>query len=337
MEKNITNEIRRISNLNSFTLLLFYVITMVLVTVLNAIIVTVDSSGTVLPQGLDTLLAMVLQYLVAVPITLLVFYLIRNRGENKLSLKSCFCKPKMPAGWVVKWIVIAVGITYTANIVSTLFFSIIENSTGTKLNAIDINFGNSTCGIITTFIALPFFAPIFEELMFRGTIYRNGEPIGKWFAVIASGIAFGLFHANYPQLLYTAVLGIFAGFMVAKTRSILPAMIMHFIPNSIGAIQLFLLGGVDMEKVTTDNLQYISEHIINILCIGLIGMFIMCVIPLSVILLIVEVVKHKASLKMDKGVFGISTARKTAIYYTAPITVITYILLIALTVINAIQ
>lgn len=337
MDKNIAKGVRRISNLNSFTVLMFYVLTTALVAALNIALNAALSSGMILPEGLDMLLAMVLQYLVAVPVTLFVVYLIRNRGENKLSFTGCFCKPQMPASWIVKWIVITLGMVYIASIVSAAFFSFIEELTGTELNAIDINFGNSVFGIITTFVALPIFAPVFEELMFRGTIHRNCEPVGKWFAVIASAIVFGLFHVNYPQLLYAAVLGIFSSFMVAKTRSIFPSMLVHFIINTIGAVQLFLANGLDIEKMTVENLEYLSEHIVSYLCIGLIGMIIMCTILLSVVLLIIEIVKHRDSFKMDRGVFGISTARKTAIYYTAPVTVITYVLLIALTVVNAIQ
>lgn len=53
------------------------------------------------------------------------------------------------------------------------------------------------------------------------------------YAIIISALLFGLMHANIRQTLYTFVGGIVLAILAIKTRSILPAMIIHFTNNAV--------------------------------------------------------------------------------------------------------
>lgn len=71
-----------------------------------------------------------------------------------------------------------------------------------------------------------------EEFIMRGgllkTIKGSFKTVG---CIVFCGIAFGLFHQNVRQVLYTALFGAFAAFLVIRTKSLYPAMIMHFVNN----------------------------------------------------------------------------------------------------------
>lgn len=81
---------------------------------------------------------------------------------------------------------------------------------------------------------------ICEEFIMRGNFVTSLRHNFKSFGVIVlASIAFGLFHQNILQLVFTAVFGGIAAFLVIKTRSVFPAMIIHFVNNAINVIMSY--------------------------------------------------------------------------------------------------
>jgi membrane protease YdiL (CAAX protease family) len=71
-----------------------------------------------------------------------------------------------------------------------------------------------------------------EECLFRGAIQGVLERRGKWFAIIFAGVLFGLFHMEPIRIVCASLLGIFFGWLVVRTGSIIPAMLAHFANNA---------------------------------------------------------------------------------------------------------
>lgn len=75
---------------------------------------------------------------------------------------------------------------------------------------------------------------ICEEFLMRGNFVTSLRHNLKNFGVIVvASIAFGLFHQNIIQVFYTALFGGLAAYLVIKTGSVLPAIIMHFVNNAL--------------------------------------------------------------------------------------------------------
>lgn len=73
-----------------------------------------------------------------------------------------------------------------------------------------------------------------EEFLSRGLILRGlKDTMRERTAIIFSAVLFGLMHANIRQTLYTMVGGIFLALITLRTKSIYPAMIIHFMNNAI--------------------------------------------------------------------------------------------------------
>lgn len=73
-----------------------------------------------------------------------------------------------------------------------------------------------------------------EEFLNRGLVLRGlRSSMNEKTAILISALLFGLLHANIRQTLYTFVGGIILATLTIKTRSILPAMIIHFMNNAI--------------------------------------------------------------------------------------------------------
>ncbi|MBI5280904.1 MAG: CPBP family intramembrane metalloprotease [Candidatus Solibacter usitatus] len=74
-----------------------------------------------------------------------------------------------------------------------------------------------------------------EESLFRGLIMSGFRRLGKWPAILATGLLFGLAHASIYRLLPTLALGVVFGYTVWKTRSIVAGMICHALNNGLMA------------------------------------------------------------------------------------------------------
>ena len=90
---------------------------------------------------------------------------------------------------------------------------------------------------LTEFAVFAFFicivAPVAEEYIFRSLILKPLRAYGDLTAVLVSGIVFGLYHGNFDQFAYAALLGIFFSVVAVKYNSILPVTILHAANNII--------------------------------------------------------------------------------------------------------
>ncbi len=87
-------------------------------------------------------------------------------------------------------------------------------------------------------------APVGEEIFFRGFLYVGLKRyLGRWLAIAASALAFGLLHA--PGMRLTAcLLGVAAAVSYERTRSLLPPVMMHVGANL--SFVLFIANGAQV-------------------------------------------------------------------------------------------
>ncbi|AGK98138.1 CPBP family intramembrane glutamic endopeptidase [Clostridium pasteurianum] len=84
-------------------------------------------------------------------------------------------------------------------------------------------------------LAVLMFAPIFEEILFRGIVLSEIKMnINITAAVIIQGVLFGLYHMNMLQSLYASVLGILLGFLCVKTGGVVGSIVAHITFNICG-------------------------------------------------------------------------------------------------------
>jgi len=80
-------------------------------------------------------------------------------------------------------------------------------------------------------------APIMEEIAFRGVICRGFSRVShRWVAILLSAIAFGLWHRNLGQFVYTFVWGIMYGYLYLSTDRLCYTTLMHFLSNLIAIL-----------------------------------------------------------------------------------------------------
>lgn len=129
---------------------------------------------------------------------------------------------------------------YGMQIVTTLIMvlvNILLPSVMEEYNTLVDGSGITTYGLmwVISTLVLP---PLVEEAGFRGLGLTYLERAGVPFAAanIVQALAFGIFHMNLTQGIYTFVLGLALGYVTHRSGSIAPAMLMHLVYNLMGTL-----------------------------------------------------------------------------------------------------
>lgn len=167
-------------------------------------------------------------------VTVLVFMLIYKIRKKNLKEEILLRKTNSTN------IIIAAGLGLSAWLFNSGVLTLIQNkgllpSYFAKMEEIlsPLSEGSVFIAILTVGIVAPFA----EEFLFRGVIYKtlNKNISIKW-TIILQAVFFGIFHGNLIQGAYATFLGIIFGFVTYKTKSLIPAIIMHMVNNTIAVI-----------------------------------------------------------------------------------------------------
>jgi membrane protease YdiL (CAAX protease family) len=91
----------------------------------------------------------------------------------------------------------------------------------------------------TALLILALLPAVCEELLFRGFLLGGlRSSTGKWPAIVASAAVFGVFHFFVFRFAVTAGLGVILAYLCWQSRSILPAMVTHFLHNTLGVLSV---------------------------------------------------------------------------------------------------
>jgi membrane protease YdiL (CAAX protease family) len=85
--------------------------------------------------------------------------------------------------------------------------------------------------------------PFVEELTYRGVGYSLLERFGRWPAILAVGILFGLAHGLVVSLPVIAAFGCVLAWIRSVTRSVIPGMVVHGTFNLIAIVAAVTIGG----------------------------------------------------------------------------------------------
>ncbi len=150
---------------------------------------------------------------------------------------------------------------YPANLVLKLF-----NSCGFSGMPPEMPLNNDPAVLVLYGVSLAVIPPLVEEIMFRGVILQSLRRYGDGFAVLFSAALFGLYHGNLIQMVFAFLSGLALGFVVIRTGSLLPAVLIHFFNNAVSyAVELVqrFYG-----QSTADYVNSIVTYVILVLGIG---------------------------------------------------------------------
>lgn len=98
-----------------------------------------------------------------------------------------------------------------------------------------------------TMVTVVFFAPVAEELLFRGLLFQGLQRRwGWWPAAVASSVLFAVLHAE-PTVIGTAlivplglVFGVLSCWLLTRTGTLLSCVALHAVANAAATVTIFL-------------------------------------------------------------------------------------------------
>lgn len=284
---------------------------------------TLSARGSFFASGIISVLCMqILPSLVAV----LVFKLM-SRDETRLLYK----KPRKLVKAVGNFPAIyGLGITVNLlTIIVTYLVSPKDTDIAESVNTLNSLQPPDMASALGLFFLLVVIAPLFEEFIFRGAIQTALTPYGNGFAILVSGISFGIFHGNFSQVFYTTVFGIALGYIRYATGSLVPTMIIHALVNGMsGVLLLFLATDSVQDYLLNMNNADAAIPDTDMLVVLAFAVFVIFMLLMAIVGVILAVIKIKniRKYKIKKQFTEISGAKKAGIFFSR-VTVIAALIL----------
>ncbi|MEE3467442.1 MAG: ABC transporter permease subunit/CPBP intramembrane protease [Eubacterium sp.] len=121
---------------------------------------------------------------------------------------------------------------------------------------------------------------ICEEMLFRGYVlsaFRERYPM--WVSIIGVGVFFGIYHTSLVRFPTTALFGATLAYIVCRTGSIFPGMVVHWLNNSIAVISMFF-----PEFIRT-YLPFLADDVLSLSDMLIVGGFGLVMASVGVLLL----------------------------------------------------
>ncbi len=187
---------------------------------------------------LSFVISLVVSFLTA---ALLMLYVKRERFWSKLAVRKTSLDDMLTAlptyfGYF--------ALAFAANALLIAFFPDLDFDVDQQTG-----FEDATGGALTmAFITLVIVAPVFEELLFRGFVFRGlAKATAFWPAAITTSLLFGLAHATSLEsnqmalVLDTFMVGMATSWLVWHTKSLWPGILLHGIKNFIAFLFIFVI------------------------------------------------------------------------------------------------
>ncbi len=186
--------------------------------------------------------------------------------------------------WQAILICFGIGaLAFVLNLFISNFFSIILSYIGYNPTYTSTSEGYNTFGkFLFNVISVAIMPALFEEFVHRGLILRGtSNLIGYKKAIILSSILFGLMHLNISQFFYATILGLLMGLVATMTRSIWPAVIIHFCNNFVNVfisysettgLTGFSLSGM-LNTIANQSVILFIIFVVVVIVLALIGVF----------------------------------------------------------------
>jgi membrane protease YdiL (CAAX protease family) len=143
-----------------------------------------------------------------------------------------------------RWLVLGAGLgvgAYVLNIVVAVLYGVLTGDTGTPQGDYQAAAGGGALAFALTLVLGAIATPIGEELAFRGVLANALSRYGAWVGVLLSSAVFALAHGLNVILPIAFVVGLAAGWLLLRTGSIWPGVVVHAVNNGLSVVVPALL------------------------------------------------------------------------------------------------
>ncbi len=207
------------------------------------------------------------------------------------------------------------GVCILANLVGGIFSSFLEKL-GLYSN-VDFNLPSGPVGFLVSVLTIAVLPALLEEFAYRGVVLSLLRPFGNGFAIVVSGVVFGLMHGNMSQIPFAVIVGIVLSYITVRTGSIWVSVALHFINNFISV-----------------SLQFITD-IVPEAYLGLINMAWLCLSTLIAIIGVLMLLhKNFRYEPIASAKTKLSAAQKASAFLSSPAVIAGFVITLVQIIIN---
>ena len=199
----------------------------------------------------------------AVFITWYYFAFVEKRGIRETLYSHTRRLSPACFGWIV---LLGFAVQHVISLLMAAIYAIMPSAMDQYTEMIDSS-GISQYSILwaVSTLILP---PIVEEIIFRGLILQYLGRAGARFLVanLIQAVLFGVFHMNFVQGVYTALLGFLLGWLAYRYDSILVPMVLHAIFNLFGTVL------VDLES------RFLPDIVLTLIILGSVPLLVITIL-----------------------------------------------------------
>lgn len=199
----------------------------------------------------------------AVFITWYYFAFVEKRGIRETLYSHTRRLSPACFGWIV---LLGFAVQHVISLLMAAIYAIMPSAMDQYTEMIDSS-GISQYSILWAVSAL-ILPPIVEEIIFRGLILQYLGRAGARFLVanLIQAVLFGVFHMNFVQGIYTALLGFLLGWLAYRYDSILVPMVLHAIFNLFGTVL------VDLES------RFLPDIVLTLIILGSVPLLVITIL-----------------------------------------------------------
>lgn len=177
---------------------------------------------------------------VGFPVCLAIISRLKSKKpeENEIKVGSMF-----------KYYFVVVFVMMATNILGLIITAIVEKAAGITIENSTIDLINKQ-KLIPSILFTVILGPILEELAFRKVIIDKVGQYSKKYAILLSGLMFGLFHTNMHQFFYATAIGLVFAYIYTNSGKIRYSIILHMMANLMsGIIPMTIIKHLDVEAI----------------------------------------------------------------------------------------
>lgn len=191
---------------------------------------------------------------------------------NKAKIKDYIHKPQISAGLIVAASFAILAVANIDGLIMTLFSSVFSASSSEVTSNITNGIMNDNIFLsVVSILYVAVVGPILEELLCRGAVLSLTSHISPKFGIFASAFIFGLMHLNVTQFFNAFIMGLLLAYITEKSKSIIPAAIMHIVNNSNSVLMVIASQKLSEDALNTLNVVVTIAEIV----LGVIGLIIL--------------------------------------------------------------
>ncbi len=168
---------------------------------------------------------------------------------------------------VITLVMLGMGVCALSNFASSSITSVFEQIFGISSESSLDGYGTGLQAFLLMLLCVGILPAILEEFALRGVVMGLlRKKFGDGAAIVISALLFGLLHGNLQQIPFAFGVGLILGYATIYSGSMVPAMIIHAMNNSISVVLTFATDSVSPMTSQVIMLLYYAVSLLIGLC-----------------------------------------------------------------------